>query len=101
RHTSFSRDWSSDVCSSDLGQDPIVRFGGTGELQPKAMTHGAMRAVATDEPGHSEILFATIGVTQRAGHAVGLLREAHEFHWALEIGRASCRERDEMPRADA
>src|SRR5690606_23538729 len=22
RHTSFARDWSSDVCSSDLGEDP-------------------------------------------------------------------------------
>src|SRR5207302_5425164 len=24
RHTRFSRDWSSDVCSSDLGEDKIV-----------------------------------------------------------------------------
>src|SRR5690606_39785280 len=28
RHTRFSRDWSSDVCSSDLGSDkPDLRFG--------------------------------------------------------------------------
>src|SRR5690606_40475889 len=26
RHTRFSRDWSSDVCSSDLGQEVIVRI---------------------------------------------------------------------------
>src|SRR6266511_5656635 len=25
RHTRFSRDWSSDVCSSDLDQPPLLR----------------------------------------------------------------------------
>src|SRR5690606_40339384 len=33
RHTRFSRDWSSDVCSSDLGQ---VRVPGTGSVIPLA-----------------------------------------------------------------
>src|SRR5690606_4990141 len=28
RHTRFSRDWSSDVCSSDLGQDGRIALGG-------------------------------------------------------------------------
>src|SRR5690606_40473321 len=27
RHTSFSRDWSSDVCSSDLGSDLVATAG--------------------------------------------------------------------------
>src|SRR6266511_5351891 len=26
RHTRFSRDWSSDVCSSDLGRDHVVAY---------------------------------------------------------------------------
>src|SRR5690606_40184388 len=26
RHTRFSRDWSSDVCSSDLGAEPLFGF---------------------------------------------------------------------------
>src|SRR5690606_39640165 len=30
RHTRFSRDWSSDVCSSDLGRHLNNRFGDTG-----------------------------------------------------------------------
>src|SRR5690606_40936398 len=27
-HTRFSRDWSSDVCSSDLGAEGVLRHGG-------------------------------------------------------------------------
>src|SRR5690606_40549640 len=30
RHTRFSRDWSSDVCSSDLGTTGKLRTGGDG-----------------------------------------------------------------------
>src|SRR5690606_39898261 len=30
RHTRFSRDWSSDVCSSDLGGDGLVYAGAEG-----------------------------------------------------------------------
>src|SRR2546429_6624934 len=30
RHTRCSRDWSSDVCSSDLGRKPGVRYGRKG-----------------------------------------------------------------------
>src|SRR5690606_39562957 len=30
RHTRFSRDWSSDVCSSDLGGDALVVTRGSG-----------------------------------------------------------------------
>src|SRR5690606_39894532 len=35
RHTRFSRDWSSDVCSSDLGIERRVRALGTLELMQK------------------------------------------------------------------
>src|SRR5690606_40842892 len=51
RHTRFSRDWSSDVCSSDLGRD---RADGGEKRQAgfdhvhfalKAGAHGAARAV--------------------------------------------------------
>src|SRR5215475_2646718 len=36
RHTRFSRDWSSDVCSSDLG-NPIRWCGGSNELLVKTV----------------------------------------------------------------
>src|SRR5690606_40497042 len=68
RHTRFSRDWSSDVCSSDL-----------------SMAQAADGKLFTDEglptggPGWDEIDFPDFG---------------QEKVFALEeIGRASCRER--------
>src|SRR5690606_39299940 len=90
RHTRFSRDWSSDVCSSDLNYllQSIVctwLFYGHGL--------GMMRA----EPGFAmEFLIALLlfGVQVAASH--WWLRRFHfgpaEWAWR-EIGRASCRER--------
>src|SRR5690606_40092670 len=63
RHTRFSRDWSSDVCSSDLKWDlpvidpisfqstrPDVFFGGDAALGPKniitAVAHGHQAAIS-------------------------------------------------------
>src|SRR5690606_40983005 len=34
RHTRFSRDWSSDVCSSDLDKPSTGRFRGQGNWRP-------------------------------------------------------------------
>src|SRR5690606_40685684 len=42
RHTRFSRDWSSDVCSSDLGLLRLVRLTGgqlRGQRQPASVAH--------------------------------------------------------------
>src|SRR5690606_40566982 len=42
RHTSFSRDWSSDVCSSDLGAALAARLGAAGSTgAPPAPLPGA------------------------------------------------------------
>src|SRR5690606_41993972 len=79
RHTSFSRDWSSDVCSSDL---PTVKvIGGEdaneGELE---------RANAAGIPQHYRGLdrYDARKAVLADLEAAGLLVE--------EIGRASCRE---------
>src|SRR5205809_6088504 len=74
RHTRCSRDWSSDVCSSDLGSEPrslavtIVRY------TPQAVL------VANVEEARYRTLVAEDG------------RVLVEARYA-EIGRASCRER--------
>src|SRR3712207_9534798 len=74
RHTRYWRDWSSDVCSSDLG--------------PPA---GSPRAVADHGPdgqrkrGARLVLAGPLGLVHGR---VGLLQQ--------EIGRASCRERGEI-----
>src|SRR5690606_40155265 len=49
RHTSFSRDWSSDVCSSDLDvtdADPPVAVGDRVAFR---MSYGAMLSAMTSE----------------------------------------------------
>src|SRR5256884_6606055 len=80
RHTRCSRDWSSDVCSSDLGAELGHRF-------------DADRAPGTDlgaeplgeEPDHRIGLGAPGPVLDSGVHVLDVLAE--------EIGRASCRER--------
>src|SRR5699024_11906071 len=81
RHTRSKRDWSSDVCSSDLhlcGLFPAVDF----------------LDVVTPAPGKS-----TAGNRpQRWRQEGGLLRHQAQFPHTPsgEIGRASCREREEL-----
>src|SRR5207302_4689961 len=40
RHTRFSRDWSSDVCSSDLARVLLIGESGTGKELLAAHIHG-------------------------------------------------------------
>src|SRR5256885_11204166 len=82
RHTRLQGDWSSDVCSSDLGWAPTdlpcplytVQYG---VQMSKAEPSGAM--------SRERILRAAAGVIEREG-ALSMRRLA-------QIGRASCRER--------
>src|SRR5690606_39942439 len=92
RHTRFSRDWSSDVCSSDLS---------IADLRDVAR-QGAMR----QGRGIAETMYAlkagTLGaVTQLELERRPEIRRGGQFQIkilerrlvAFEIGRASCRER--------
>src|SRR5690625_8038090 len=74
RHTRWPRDWSSDVCSSDL----------QGEVVPAARR--AQPAVVEEPGGHH--LQRRGGGAGRCSHPLGDV--------AHEIGRASCRERVEI-----
>src|SRR5690606_40034094 len=75
RHTRFSRDWSSDVCSSDLlrMQGMLLRVLETGEVQKV----GADRVT-------TRVDVRVIGATHR--DLAALVANG-------KIGRASCRER--------
>src|SRR5690606_41055191 len=95
RHTRFSRDWSSDVCSSDLteGSVPLAN--------PLSAELGVMRTQLL--PGlvdalsrnaarqQSRIRLFEIGKVFHATEAGAAPRETVR----IEIGRASCRRRDE------
>src|SRR5690606_39715030 len=86
RHTSFSRDWSSDVCSSDLSMGPKVeaacRF---------VEITGGMAAIGRLEDSEAII----------AGTAGTIVTPSGRYTYEVDarnpskIGRASCREREE------
>src|SRR5690606_41074051 len=90
RHTRFSRDWSSDVCSSDLGRGNISTYskGSRGEWEHDCES-GPVRVVIDRSGGRSTALRAYVGGQWRgtATQDLGVV-DAKE-----EIGRASCRER--------
>src|SRR5690606_39610934 len=82
RHTRFSRDWSSDVCSSDL------MIGSLGVLDDVTVTQSA--TVAELAHANPESSFGELyGAASRIGRAhIGSVVNT-------KIGRASCRERGE------
>src|SRR5690606_40512221 len=96
-HTRFSRDWSSDVCSSDLLLTPI----GYQTLLFAACFHdvGKLEELAV-HPVTGDVFYTDRG--QRFGHILlgrdMLLDAARELNVPreLEIGRASCRGRGEI-----
>src|SRR5690606_40582290 len=84
RHTRFSRDWSSDVCSSDLALGSIVFSDKERLSELNAIVHPAVKA-------ETQRLFADAFAADPHAvvvYDVPLLKEAR----GTEIGRASCRE---------
>src|SRR5690606_39696151 len=81
RHTSFSRDWSSDVCSSDLRarvRNDLRRTAGVIIVPSRRRSHP--RQTSGLRTGKEE------------GRGVSRGRRGL-FPQCIEIGRASCRER--------
>src|SRR5690606_40468514 len=67
RHTSFSRDWSSDVCSSDL-QRPVM---GIVEKADDLTRHRARRSATAIAGNHQNIRFVylyTFAFVKRNAH---------------------------------
>src|SRR5690606_40210226 len=94
RHTRFSRDWSSDVCSSDLGGGGGAEGEHNGqqvEDPDAAADPGAEPAGRGLHAGQGVVLYILQGVD-------GVVAEGPEDAAEVEqqeIGRASCRERTE------
>src|SRR5690606_40012170 len=85
RHTRFSRDWSSDVCSSDLaaaapGRDAAARI-----------RRASLVLLAGPEPAGRALSGHVADAAEQLPRAA-VLRTNHAARRA-EIGRASCRER--------
>src|SRR5690606_39452175 len=101
RHTRFSRDWSSDVCSSDL-DDGTRR---TEILQTAALliATSGLRTSLQEIADAAGILPGSLyhHFESKEAILIELLRLYHEDLDRIEIGRASCRERVQMPVAAA
>src|SRR5690606_40709129 len=82
RHTRFSRDWSSDVCSSDLGL-----FSGLDALLDVPLPQLLDRIALGEE--------MTAALLRRQGDSGRILECVLRYEQADwdQIGRASCRER--------
>src|SRR5688572_31242303 len=79
RHTRFDCDWSSDVCSSDLGQ----RGPGHRDFRD---THGVVL-----RPEGTTVLRDRLPAARSRG--MGSVLSRQRFRLVSQIGRASCRER--------
>src|SRR5207253_7757604 len=91
RHTRWPRDWSSDVCSSDLDCDAMFAAGERKE--PAAVHDGPGRDRPVDrEPAADRLQRPGVDELQAtaASQQATLDDNARE---PVEIGRASCRER--------
>src|SRR5690606_40635518 len=95
RHTRFSRDWSSDVCSSDLAIHEVLHealrtIHNGSEFDPAAevLLRHDPRA-----PKAFPSIVTPLGLGSYSQHqAAGLV----DFPMYFEIGRASCRESVEI-----
>src|SRR5690606_39919959 len=84
RHTRFSRDWSSDVCSSDLCL-----------LHRTLLTIETRQLISSGNKDRQEVCSVVFHVEQHANDtrtSERLLCRGHLPHAERKIGRASCRE---------
>src|SRR5699024_12222704 len=91
RHTRSKRDWSSDVCSSDLLINNTRCWSGAKIVVRAGCLVGVLVVPATEptQPGRAE---GDVGRTRE-------LPLAPAGHQTQQIGRASCREREEPEEA--
>src|SRR5690606_40176513 len=88
RHTRFSRDWSSDVCSSDLPTPvALTRLRAPGSVMGPSSADAVKAVIA------ASALLPTYGTAVDPVSAYEKL-EAKSAAPAPKIGRASCRERE-------
>src|SRR5690606_40900615 len=90
RHTRFSRDWSSDVCSSDLHATECLQH----DIVSGLFAPGAVASV----PRYFTINQAGVDLAQALVVDTESLRRtgAETLYDHIEIGRASCRERENI-----
>src|SRR5439155_2540481 len=94
RHTRWPRDWSSDVCSSDLPALSLIADADTYLVLEDLKREGKIRFYGVSVHPPEEGL-AAVEVTRPDTVQIvyNLVRREAEDRFFVEIGRASCRER--------
>src|SRR5690606_41054996 len=96
-HTRFSRDWSSDVCSSDLLVPGKLGINVWGEYRYRdALQDAAMPGLTALDQQRAKTGHVGLSWTPDARQRIDLSASAGNEDQEGEIGRASCRERVEM-----
>src|SRR5690606_39960707 len=95
--TRFSRDWSSDVCSSDLYADPRTDRLGWRVLLPENLTDKALIFLEAEKRSARDYESHRIALGVPRGGLDFAYGDAfpHEANMDRQIGRASCRGRAE------
>src|SRR5260370_3063106 len=91
RHTRFKCDWSSDVCSSDLAGAAAVALIGAAVVGLAAAFAPVAAAILPVTIGLAG--FAAVAGPQLAKMMTAVTASGKAAKTAMEIGRASCRER--------
>src|SRR5690606_39644546 len=94
----FSRDWSSDVCSSDLGMTGLVTVSASRASAEQRAGRAARQGPGRVIRAYSATDFARMPAADAPEIAVADLTDAALLlaAWGTpEIGRAACRERGE------
>src|SRR5207247_7031340 len=93
RHTRSTRDWSSDVCSSDL----IESSYGTAEFLAQRAGIGqeleVTGRISIEQSQQTDLLRSFGKLTGHLERDRAARRTTADHIWPLKIGRASCRER--------
>src|SRR5690606_40449992 len=87
RHTRFSRDWSSDVCSSDLDRLAVMLAGRVAEKLAFSEVSSGAESDLEQATKLARRMVARWGMSDALGPV------AYQVHKEDEIGRAACRER--------
>src|SRR5690606_40333631 len=97
RHTIFSRDWSSDVCSSDLWNLPLE--GGVVIANPISPLYSMDRKFIDDEISKALDSAKKDGISGKdiTPYLLSKIKSSTE---GAKIGRASCRERVKISEVD-
>src|SRR5690606_40193199 len=96
-HTRFSRDWSSDVCSSDLRTGAGAAEAVSNATAPRTVRPSvATSSVPTIPVRIGAHLLTITAPSTTAAPQVAVNDIGSEEDFLAEIGRASCRERVEL-----